>query len=74
MESSALSRVERSICGQAENEIWHLLRHGRLTSSRFGEIFNPLESTNSDKFVCKIMGYNNNEVGGDGRAMSYAMK
>ena len=57
-------------CGLAENKIWHLLRHGRLTSSRVGEIFNRLESTNSDKFVCEIMGYN--EVG-VWRAVSLAM-
>ena len=24
--------VERSTCGQAKNEIWHLLRNGRITS------------------------------------------
>ena len=72
LDSCALSRVERSTCGQAKNKIWHLLRHGRLTSSRLGEIFNQLESTNSDKFVCEIMGYN--EVGGDRTAKSLAME
>ena len=68
LDSSGLSHVERSTHGQTENEIWHLLRHGRLTNSRFGKIFNRLKSTNSDKFICKTMG--SNEVGGDRRAMS----
>ena len=52
--------VERSTRGQAANEIWHLIRNGRLTSSRFGEILRRRDSTPSNRLVTDIVGYRDN--------------
>lgn len=35
LDADIISRIEQSTRGQAENEIWHFLRNGRLTSSCF---------------------------------------
>ncbi len=52
--------VERSTRGQAGNDIWHLVRYGRLTSSRFGELLHRRETTSSTRLVTEIMGYKEN--------------
>ena len=43
--------------GQNSSELWHALHHGRLTSSRFGEIFHRRHTTPTDRLVSSIMGY-----------------
>ena len=54
--------VERSTRGQAKNGIWHLLRNGRITSSRFGEILHRKASTSGDRLVAEITGYTEDKV------------
>ena len=37
--------IEAATRDQGDRELWHTLRNGRLTSSRFGEIRNRKETT-----------------------------
>ena len=52
-----IGRIEAATRDQNDSELWHALRNGRLTSSRFGEIRNRKETTNSRRLVRDIMGY-----------------
>ena len=45
-----------------KNEIWNLLRNGRITSSRFGEILHRKASTSGDSLVAEITGYTEDKV------------
>ena len=47
--------IERSTRGQASSSLWHKLRKGRLTSSRFGDILRSRGSPIS--LLNQIMGY-----------------
>ena len=49
--------IEEATQRQSENELWFAIRNGRLTSSKFGEIFHRRESTNPRRLVRDIMGY-----------------
>ena len=50
-------RIEAATRDQSDSELWHAMRNGRLTSSRFGEIRNRKETTDSRRLVRDIMGY-----------------
>ena len=50
-------KVEELTRGQAENRLWHDLRNGHLTSSRFGKVLHRRNSTASTCLVTEIMGY-----------------
>lgn len=52
-----IERIEVATRDQNDSELWHALRNGRLTSSRFGEIRNRKERTDSRRLVRDIMGY-----------------
>ena len=49
--------IEIATREQSEGELWHALRNGRLTSSKFGEILRRRPSTDSRRLVRDIMGY-----------------
>jgi len=49
--------IEKATRGQADNNLWLALHNGRITSSRFAEIFHRRPSTNSRRLVKEIMGY-----------------
>ena len=49
--------IEGATKDQSDCELWHALRNGRLTSSRFGEIRNRRLTTDSKRLVKDIMGY-----------------
>ena len=55
--SALADYVEYKTRGQHSSELWHALHHGRLTSSRFGEIFHRRHTTPTDRLVSSIMGY-----------------
>ena len=49
--------IEGTTRDQSDCELWYALRNGRLTSSRFGEIRNRKQITDSKRLVRDIMGY-----------------
>ena len=49
--------IEIATRGQLECELWHALRNGRYTSSKFGEILRRRPSTDSRRLVRGIKGY-----------------
>ena len=62
MKSMTLSKeevdqIEKATREQADSKLWHALRNGRLTSSRFGEILHRRQTTDSRRLVKDIMGY-----------------
>ena len=57
LDSDDVERIEAATGDQSDSELWHALRNGTLTSSRFGEIRNRKETTNSSRLVRDIMGY-----------------
>ena len=62
MQSMSLSkevvdRIEEMTREQADSKLWHALRNGRLTSSRFGEILHRRQTTDPRRLVKDIMGY-----------------
>ena len=44
--SDEVAKIEEATRGQGENDLWIVLRNGRITSSRLGEILHRRESTN----------------------------
>ena len=52
-----VAMIEEATRGQSENELWFAIRNGRLTSSKFGEIFHRRQSTHPRRLVRDIMGY-----------------
>ena len=50
-------RVEKLTRGQSNNSLWRSLRNGRITSSRFHEVFVRKATTPPDKLVISLMGY-----------------
>jgi len=57
LEPDEVAKIEEATRGQSDNNLWFALRNGRLTSSRFGEIFHRRESTDPRRLVRDIMGY-----------------
>ena len=55
--SDETAKIEEATRGQGENDLWVVLRNGRITSSRFGEILHRRESTNPRRLVQDFMGY-----------------
>ena len=55
--SDEAAKIEEATRGQGENDLWIVLRNGRITSSRFGEILHRRESTNPRRLVRDFMGY-----------------
>ena len=51
------SAVEEQTRRQGGCELWHDLRNGRLTSSRFGEILHRRDTTDPRSIVTSLMGY-----------------
>ena len=51
------TKIEEATRGQGENDLWIVLRIGRITSSRFGEILHRRESTKPRSLVRDFMGY-----------------
>jgi len=45
MNIDVVEMIEEATRGQSDCELWHALRNGRLTSSRFGEIRNRKQTT-----------------------------
>ena len=56
LDTDDTEKIEEATRDQSDSELWHALRNGRLTSSRFGEIRNRKEMTDS-RLVRDIMGY-----------------
>jgi hypothetical protein len=52
-----VDQIEKATREQADSKLWHALRNGRLTSSRFGEILHRRQTTDSRRLVKDIMGY-----------------
>ena len=50
-------QVERVTRGQSNNALWLSLHNGRITSSRFREIFVRKATTPPDKLVISLIGY-----------------
>jgi len=55
--SDKAAKIEETTRGQGENNLWMILRNGRITSSRLGEILHRRESTNPKRLVRDLMGY-----------------
>ena len=52
-----VAEVESATREQASCPLWHDLRNGRITSSRFGEVLHRRETTDPKRLVCDIIGY-----------------
>ena len=52
-----VDQIEKATREQTDSKLWHALRNGRLTSSRFGEILHRRQTTDSRRLVKDIMGY-----------------
>ena len=50
-------RVERATRGQAKSALWCSLHKGRITSSRFHDVFVRRPTTSPDNLVISLMGY-----------------
>ena len=50
-------RVDRITQGQSSNILWCYLHNGRITSSRFHDVFVRKMTTFSDKLVISLLGY-----------------
>ena len=55
--ASLASAIEENTRGQADNELWHSLRNGRITSSRFAEVCRRRPTTDPKRLVSQLMGY-----------------
>jgi len=55
LEPDEIAKIKEATCGQSDNNLW--VRNGRLTSSRFGEIYHRRESIDPRMLVRDIMGY-----------------
>jgi len=53
-----VAEIEAATRGQADSELWQLMRNGRLTSSRFNEILKRRPTTDPRRLIRDIMGYN----------------
>ena len=49
--------IEENTRGQADNELWHSLRNGRITSSRFAEACRRRPTTDPKRLVSQLMEY-----------------
>ena len=50
-------RVDRVTRDQSNNTLWRSLHNGRITSSRFHEVFTRKATTPPDKLVISLLGY-----------------
>ena len=50
-------RIEKSTRGQVKNKLWQYLHNGRITSSRFHDIYVRKPNTSPDKLVISLLGY-----------------
>ena len=57
LSSDLIQRVEEATRNQASCKLWHDLRNGRITSSRFSEIRRRRTGTNPENLVASLMGY-----------------
>ena len=57
LSSDEAARIEEVTREQGKSDLWLVMRNGRITSSRFGEILHRRESTNARRLVRDLMGY-----------------
>ena len=55
---TGVAAIEAATREQTDSALWQVIRNGRLTSSRFGEILKRRQTTDSRRLVKDIMGYN----------------
>ena len=55
-EAEVLQYAEETICGQATNKLWFDLHHGRITSSKFGQVLRRREFTSPKNLMSEILG------------------